>query len=402
MKILIVNISDLNGGAARASYRLHRALLCEGIESKMLVQYKVSDDYTVLTETSRSRKTFNILRSLIETIPIKIFKQKRKDFFSPSWFGFSNVVDKINKINPDIVHLHWINDGMIKIEDLVKIKSPIVWSLHDMWAFTGGYHYDDENRDYLRDGSLLEKWIFKRKKRTFSKINNMTIIGLSHWLYESAKESFLLKNKKHVSLPNLIDIDKFKLIDKSVAQALFGLPNDKKLILFGAMNAGSDPRKGFSEFSMALKYLNDEKIELVVFGMSEPQESEELGFITHYMGNINDDVALIALYNSVNVVVVPSLQENLSNVVMESLACGVPVVAFDIGGNSDMIEHKQNGYLAKPFDSIDLANGIEWVMHNENYEELSKNARKKVVNYFDSKVVAKKYIELYKDILCEQ
>lgn len=402
MKILIVNISDLNGGAARASYRLHRALLCEGIESKMLVQYKVSDDYTVLTETSRSRKTFNILRSLIETIPIKIFKQKRKDFFSPSWFGFSNVVDKINKINPDIVHLHWINDGMIKIEDLVKIKSPIVWSLHDMWAFTGGYHYDDENRDYLRDGSLLEKWIFKRKKRTFSKINNMTIIGLSHWLYESAKESFLLKNKKHVSLPNLIDIDKFKLIDKSVAQALFGLPNDKKLILFGAMNAGSDPRKGFSEFSMALKYLNDEKIELVVFGMSEPQESEELGFITHYMGNINDDVALIALYNSVNVVVVPSLQENLSNVVMESLACGVPVVAFDIGGNSDMIEHKQNGYLAKPFDSIDLANGIEWVIHNENYEELSKNARKKVVNYFDSKVVAKKYIELYKDILCEQ
>ena len=402
MKILIVNISDLNGGAARASYRLHNALLGEDIDSEMLVQHKVSDDYTVLTEISKIRKTLNVLRSLIETIPMKIVKQKRKDFFSPSWFGFSNVVDKINKINPDIVHLHWINDGMIKIEDLVKIKAPIVWSLHDMWAFTGGYHYDDESRDYLHEGSLLEKWVFKRKKRTFSKINNMTIIGLSHWLYESAKESFLLKNKKHVSLPNPIDIDKFKLIDKRVAQALFGLPNDKKLILFGAMNAGSDPRKGFSKFSMALKYLNDEKIELVVFGMSEPQESEELGFITHYMGNINDDVALIALYNSVNVVVVPSLQENLSNVVMESLACGVPVVAFDIGGNSDMIEHQQNGYLAKPLDSVDLANGIEWVIHNENYEELSKNARKKVVNYFDSKVVAKKYIELYKGILCEQ
>ena len=399
MNILTVSISDKHGGAARAAYRLHKSLLDEGVGSKMLVQHKISDDYTVLAETSRIRKTFNVLRSLIETIPIKIFKKKKEGFFSPSWFGFSNIVDRINEIDPDIVHLHWINDGMIKIEDLANINAPIVWSLHDMWAFTGGYHYDGEDRDYLHDGTFLEKWVYNRKQKIFSKIDNMTIVGLSRWLYESSQNSMLLQEKQHIHLPNPINTRLFKKLDNQKARALWNLPQDKKLILFGALGATSDPRKGFSELKKALEGLKSNEIELVIFGSSEPKSSENFAFKTHYVGSLKDDISLVTLYSAVDVTVVPSLEENLSNVIMESLSCATPVVGFDIGGNSDMIEHKINGYLAKAFESQDLANGIEWVLNNESYDELCKNAREKVLKEFDSKIVAKRYIELYKGIL---
>ena len=410
MKVLIINTSDIQGGAARAAYRLHRSLSAQNIDSQMMVQKKSSDDFTVTVEEKKSIKYFNKLRPIIDSLPVRFYKERTKILFSPSWFGFSNMVDKINEINPDIVHLHWICGGMIKIEDIARIKAPIVWSLHDMWAFTGGCHYDEECAGYEQEcgnckalGSDkendLSRKVFNKKQKTYSGIDNMTIVGLSKWLHECAKSSTLLKDKKHINLPNPIDTNIFKPFDKENSRELWGLPKDKKLVLFGAMGATSDPRKGFSELSDALHKLEDKNIEFVVFGSSEPKESQNFGFKTHYLGSLADDVSLVTLYSAVDVMIVPSLQENLSNVIMESLSCGTPVVAFDIGGNSDMIEHKQTGYLAKPFDANDLANGIEWVLNAENYDELCINAREKVLREFDSVAVAKKYIELYSEIL---
>jgi len=163
----------------------------------------------------------------------------------------------------------------------------------------------------------------------------------------------------------------------------------------------SDVNKGFKELSKALRRLTSKDIEFVVFGSSQPQNAPDFGFKTHYLGHLHDDISLVTLYNAVDVMVVPSLQENLSNAIMESLSCGTPVVAFDIGGNPDMIEHQKNGYLARPYDSEDLAYGIDWVLNYENYDELCGNAREKVLKEFDSKVVAKKYIELYKQVISD-
>jgi len=415
MKILIINTSDIQGGAARAAYRLHQSLLSQNIESQMLVQNKSSDEFTVKTTTNtRLQKLTNILRPYINNIPLKFYKNRTKTLFSTSMFGSNHVIEKINKFNPDIVHLHWICGGMLKIEDLSKIKAPIVWSLHDMWAFTGGCHYDELCEGYLQEcgnckvlGSSkendLSKKVFYRKEQTYSKISNMTVIGLSRWINECSKNSTLLKNKKHIHLPNPIDTKIFKPFDKKLSRKLWNLPEDKKLVLFGAMGATSDPRKGFKELSKALNKLNKStNIELVVFGSSKPENELDFGFKIHYLGHLHDDVGLVTLYSAVDVMVVPSLQENLSNAIMESLSCAIPVVVFDIGGNSDMIEHQKNGYLAKPFDSKDLATGIEWIVSNENYDKLSKNAREKVLNEFDSKVVAQKYIDLYKEVLHER
>lgn len=401
MKILIINASDINGGAARAAYRLHKALLDQNIDSQMLVQRKSSDDYTVIGPETKIQKAILAMkiRQTLDNLPLKIYKKRIKVHFSTAWLPFGGIVDKINEIDPDIVHLHWINYGMIRIEDLEKIKQPIVWSLHDQWPFTAGYHYEMKERNYHIDSSFLEKWVFKRKQKVYTKLKNLTVIGLSRWIQTKAQESILFSGKKVLNFPNLINTDRFKPMNKEILKELFGLPRDKKLILFGAVSALSNPIKGYNELQKSLNGLKSQNIELVIFGSNKPKNNQTFGFKTHYLGFIHDDISLIAMYNAVDIVIVPSLQENLSNVIMESLSCGTPVVGFDIGGNSDMIEHKKNGYLAKPFDTADLANGIEWIINYSNYKELCQNAREKVLQEFDSAIVAKKYIQLYEDIL---
>lgn len=410
MKILIVNTFDINGGAARAAYRLHKSLLAQNIDSQMLVQTKDSDDFTVVGENSKIEKGINKIRPTIDGLFVRSYKNKTQTFFSPAKFQFNNIVKKINEINPDIVHLHWINGGMLTIEDIGKINAPIVWSLHDMWAFTGGCHYNEECLGYEKEcgnckvlGSKkendLSRKILNRKEKVYKQKKNITIVGLSSWLYECSKKSTLLRDKKHINLPNPIDTNNFKPFNKEKARELCNLPKDKKLVLFGAVGATSDPRKGFIELSAAMKNLEDKDIEFVIFGSSEPEESQSFKFKTHYLGNLTDDISLVTLYSAVDVMIVPSLQENLSNAIMESLSCGTPVVGFDIGGNGDMIEHKINGYLANAFDTYDLKDGIDWILNNKNYDDLCKNAREKVTMEFNSNSIGEKYKIMYNDIL---
>lgn len=412
MKILHVNTHDSQGGAARAAYRLHQALLAESIDSKMLVQKKTSDDHTVIAPTSKFEKGINLFRPTLDNLPLQQYKHRSQSLFSPAWLPFSKIPKKIAQINPDIVHLHWIAGAMMSVKDLARIDKPIVWSLHDMWAFTGGEHIDEGQQHYLdrcgnskvlnskKDKDLSRKG-WKRKQQVYAHIENMTIVGLSDWMHQSAKNSSLLKDKRHVQLPNPINTLFFAPLSKVEARRLFNLPIDKKIVLFGAMNATSDPNKGFNYLFKALKKIELENIELVIFGSSQSTTPLSFKQPVHYLGHLYDDVSLRVLYNAADVMIVPSLQENLSNAIMESLACGTPVVAFDIGGNSDMIEHINNGYLAQPFDTDDLAKGMEWVLDAPNYQKLCDNAREKVLTHFDSQIVARQYITLYKEILAQ-
>lgn len=410
MKILIVNTSDNSGGAARAAYRLHKSLLAKGVESKMLVQTKCSDDHTIeVYSKSFFQKLIAKVKPIVDFFLLRPYINRDKMLFSPSLFGFNDVVKEINASNPDVVHLHWINGGMIRIEDLSKIKAPIVWTLHDNWPFTGGCHIMWECEKYKKNcGSCprlgshkehdLSRKIFNRKQTTFAKLPNMVIVGLSKWLESCAKESSLFRNHKIVNLPNPIDTNVFKPFDKRQARGLWDLPQNKKLILFGAMSATSDVNKGFKELTESLFLLNDLNIEFVIFGSSEPKEKQPFKVKTHYLGHLSDDVSLITLYSAVDIMVVPSMQEAFGQTASESMACGTPVVAFSHTGLLDIVEHKKTGYLAKPFERQDLAAGIEWVLNNPNYNELSENGRNKIVREFDSSVVANKYIELYKEI----
>lgn len=413
MKVLIVNALDVEGGAARAAYRLHQALLMEGIDSKMLVQQKISDDHTVIAPKTKWQRLIGKFRPILDNLPVHLYKNRDKTLFSPDWFGFSSAAKLINEINPDIVHLHWVNHGMIHIEELSKIKAPIIWSMHDNWVFTGGCHIKWDCDKFIqrcggcpRLGSQnendLSRSLYKRKQRAFAKVPNMIVVALSSWLAKNANDSSLLKSHKVVCLPNPINTETFSPFDKSKARTLLSLPQDKKLVAFGAMSATSDLNKGFEQLKSALSLIKDSNVELIVFGSSEPNETQGFRQKAIYLGRLYDNVTLRALYSAVDVLVVPSIQEAFGQTATESMACGTPVVTFGATGLLDIVDHKVSGYLAEPYDSSDLAKGIDWVLNHANYEELRNNARNKIINAFDSKFVVQRYIDLYKKTLAER
>ena len=412
MKILHVASRDIQGGAAKASFRMHNGLKEENIESLLLVQSKLLYQDEIITIGSPIEKLKTKLRVKLDPVPVKKYKKRTQTLFSPAWVFSNKYIRLLNELNADIVHLHWINDGMIRIEDLKKIKAPIVWTLNDMWPLTGGCHYDEYCGLYKHAcgtcrvlGSTTEndlsRKVFKRKLKTYKSIKNLTVVGVSKWLADCARESTLLKDRKILHIPNPVNTKDFSPFDQSKARELFNLPLDKKLILFGAIYATSDPRKGFQELKKALTYLKGNNHELVVFGGGEPDLTEVANTKIHYLGYIHDEITLRALYSAVDVMIVPSLQEAFGLSISESMACGTPVISFDATGPKFLIDHKINGYLARAFDPSDLADGINWVVEQNEakYKIISNNAREKATLTYDSRVVAKQYISLYKEIL---
>lgn len=409
IKILIVSASDIVGGANKAAYRLHRSLLNRGVNSQMLVQNKFSDDYTVIGPKSNFRKyLLNPVRPALDHIFMKI--KKADSLFSTSYLPFSDIISTINDIKPDIVHLHWIAGGMIRIEEIAKIAPPIIWSLHDMWAFTGGCHYDKHcglYKDACGKCKILEKSVendlsrktYKRKLRSYSKIKKMEIVATSKWIARCAKESTLLTGRVFTNLPNPIDTDVFKKIDKNLVRDIFNIPQNKKVVLFGAMSPISDSRKGSKELFEAINMLKLKNIVIVIAGSSETKKSLNLKHPVYFIPPMRDESSLPLIYNIADVMIVPSIQENLANSIIESLSCETPVVAFNVGGNGDMIVHKKNGYLAKAINPKDLSIGIDWVLRNNDLLELSNYSRRKVMSEFDSGLVSKKYIDLYEKVL---
>jgi glycosyltransferase involved in cell wall biosynthesis len=410
MKILIISTYDTNGGAHKAAHRLHKALLEEGQQSIMLVQRKFTSDSTVLSKSGKFMQFISKARYHIDQLPVIYYTKRTTTLFSPSWIPSSFIIKKINEIKPDIIHFHWICDGMIRINDLEKFNKPLVFSLHDMWLFTGGCHYNEDCLGYqnncskckvLNDSNncYLSKLTFRRKVKTFSSISGMTIIGLSKWIAKLGQNSTLLKQRSIKNLPNLVNTDNFYPVKKINARTDLNLPKDKKLILCGATTFNNNPRKGLSDIIRALSIIDNDVIELIFFGNYNQDLIKSIGKRIHFLGYVSDENEQKLIYSAVDLTLVPSHQENLSLVIMESLACGTPVVAFDIGGNSDMIEHKKNGFLAKPFSIEELKDGIEWILNNREYERISQNARQKVLDEFDSKIVVNKYIELYKETI---
>ena len=410
MKILIINANENKGGAAKAANRLYCGLLYENIDAHYLVDNKISDDSRILSSETKIEKLKKIFRQQYEHFRVRLYKYRICTIFSlNNTFFNSGLIKQINMINPDIVHFHWVNGGMINIKDLLKIKKPIVWTMHDSWLFTGGCHLPYECKKFKSEckkcpvlgsdkNNDLSNKIFNIKKNIFPKLK-LNIVTPSNWLANNCKESMLLHDKNINIIPNPIDTTMYRPIPKNVAREILNLPNNKKIILFSASSATSDPNKGFKELNTAINSLKLDDVLLLVMGGCMPKENNIFKYPIKYLGQLNDNISIKLVYNSANVSVVPSLSENLSNTIMESLSCATPVVAFDVGGNSDMCVHKVNGYLAKPFDCKDFADGIEWVLNTLKYNELCLNSRKKILNEFDSKIITKRYIKLYKNIL---
>jgi glycosyltransferase involved in cell wall biosynthesis len=410
MKTLLINTSDTNGGAARACYRLHNGLQNIGANSKMLVQEKLSYNQTVQqTENIKLFQAIEIAKQTFDALPLKYYQHQKKTF-SLQWVP-DRLINKINKIAPDIINLHWINSAFMQLETIANLKRPVVWTLHDMWAFTGGCHYSQECTSYTKScgscpelnsnkNSDLSRWVWQRKASSWKDIN-LTIVSPSSWLAKCASSSSLFQKLRIEVIPNGIDTQIYRPIPRHIARELLKLPQDKQLILFGSLYATSDNRKGFHYLQPALQELSkagwQDKLEVVVFGSSQPNNPPDFGFKSHYLGTFNDDLSLALIYSAADVFVLPSTQENLANTVMEAISCGTPCVAFNIGGMPDMIEHQKNGYLAEGFQVEDLARGIAWVL--ERNDKLSFYARQKAEQEFALEIQARRYFSLFKEVL---
>ena len=414
MKVCLLSYSDSQGGAFIAAHRLHKGLHRIGVAATMLVNDKTTDDYTVLSPASKLMKGWTKLIPAVDNLPLTLYTQREKTPYSIQWLP-DRLVSRVAQISPDIINLHWINAGFLQIETLAKFKQPLVWTAHDMWPFTGGCHYSGECDRYTQSCGHcpqlktqqdwdISRWVWWRKAQAWKNLN-LTIVTPSQWLADCARNSSLFQDLRIEVIANGLDIQRYKPIEKKIARHLLGLPQDKQLILFGAMTATSDRRKGFHLLLPAIKKLSQgeiwqHKLELVVFGASEPVNPPDFGLKTHYLGRLNDDISLALVYAAADIFVAPSLEDNLPNTVMEALACGIPSVAFKIGGMPDMIEHQENGYLAHPFEVEDLARGINWVLEDtERYNQLCIRARQKVEQEFTLELQAQKYLELYSDIL---
>lgn len=405
MKILHVSGTDTIGGAGIAAYRLHEGLRLTGIDSQMLVARKATSNPTVHHLASYMNRWQRLQRRFATQQHKQQLKNNPRQPDSAYWSlnrSTYPIADIINSFKADVVHLHWVGDNYLPIQQLSKIKAPIVWTLHDMWAFTGGCHYSGDCNKYQNGcgncpqlinakSDDISYQVVKQKITAWQTIP-MRIICPSQWLADCARDSRVLGDKKIEVIPNGIDTQQFKPLDKDSARRAFNLPHNKKLVLFGAFGGTDDPRKGFMYLRDALHQLSDvDDVELVVFG-AEQDQSLNVNLPVHQVGRLRDTVSVVMLYSACDVFVLPSLQDNLPNTLLESLACGRPCVAFDTGGIPDLIQHQQNGYLAKFRDTDDLANGIRWVLNQAISQDV---IHQDIVKRYDIRRIAERYKGLY-------
>ena len=416
MRVLIINTTERQGGPAIAAYRLTEALKNNGIKAKMLVRrMSMGQVTTVLAERSLA----NRMSMLWERLSVAIHTHFRRNRIYAIDLGHSgaDITELPEFRQADVIHLHWINDGMLSLKAVDKIIAsgkPIVWTLHDMWPFTGVCHYAhdcDHYTEHCHDCPQLNSRkhrdtaykVFDRKAALLQGAR-IQFVACSHWLGNMARNSRLLSGQKIHCIPNAVNTNLFRPRNKQQARQTLELPHDKRLVLFSS-HTFTDERKGFHYLKQALRHLVHEhpewkdKLGLVLIGKNmEATHYRDLPISTYPLSYIAGEKDLVDIYNAVDLLAIPSLQDNLPNTVVEAMACGIPCIGFNVGGIPEMIDHLHNGYIAEYKNVDDLANGIHWLLTEGEYELLSREAARKAINTYGESSVAMKYISIYNRI----
>ena len=417
MRVLIVNSSENTGGAAVAAHRLKDALNKSGVKAKMLVREKVSDQLTVVALPKGWLLRWNFLWERWCIFWRLHFS--RKHLFEIDIANAGSDITSLPEFKEaDIIHLHWINQGMLSLKNIQAILSsgkPVVWTMHDLWPATAICHYargctsftDKCHHCPLLPGggssNDLSAKVWKRKKEML-KNHSIHFVTCSKWLGNEAKKSGLIGKQSINTIPNPIDNHVFKPQDKKKSRENCGLPTDKRIILFVSQRV-TDRRKGMDYFIQAIETLAQEhpkmkeSVGIAILGGHSEEFVGTLPLPIFPLGYVNDERKIIDIYNSADMFVLPSLEDNLPNTIMEALACGVPCVGFKVGGIPEMIDHKQNGYIAEYQNAKDLAKGMEWILNEADWQSLSNHAVKKVATCYSQQNVAIKYVEVYQEAM---
>ncbi|GGB30681.1 MULTISPECIES: glycosyltransferase [Mucilaginibacter] len=419
LKVVHLNTYDGNGGAGRACMRLNRALLSQNIDSKIIVHYKFGNNPDIKTFNGNIiQKSYAAATIILERILAKRFlKPDSRTPFSFTWFGRS-VVNHPDVKKADIIHLHWINHGFLDpkhIAEIRKLGKPVVWTFHDSNAFTGGCHVRytcDHYQQQCGNCPLLinsadddiSHRIWQQKNKAYQQLD-FNIIAPSLWMQDSVKKSSLMRSKATSNIPNTLETDVFKPINKKEAKAKAGLPTDKFIFLSGFMPSRKDLHKGTQYLLESMELLRQrlgaetDQIELVVFGNRGTENLPDFPFKTSFLGTINNDEKLALHYAAADAFLIPSLEDNLPYTVMESLSCGTPVIAFTTGGIPDMVRHQYSGFLATYRSSESFTDGMEWIIKHPEKDKLNHQARQTIMDRFSEEVIARKHIEVYRQLL---
>lgn len=408
-----MNTSERTGGAAVAARRLMDALNNNGVKARMLVRDKETDCITVsgLPDTWRRQWSF-----LWERMVIYVHTHfSRAHLFEIDIANTGTDITGTREFREaDIIHLHWINQGMLSLKDIRRILDsgkPVVWTMHDMWPATAICHLTlgcPAFRSRCRHCRLLpggggdndlaaRTW---RRKQRMLLDRSVSFVACSRWLEGEAKKSALLAGQSITAIPNPIDTNVFCPSDRDEARRKAGLPKDKRVILFVSQRV-TNANKGMDYLVEACAKLaaehpdmRDDTVVALLGGHAE-EVADRLPFAAFPLGYVSDEHRIVSVYNAVDVFVLPSLSENLPNTIMEAMACGVPCVGFKVGGIPEMIDHRRNGYVAAYRDADDLARGIHWVLREADAAALRAEALRKVVSAYSQRSVALKYIEVY-------
>lgn len=410
MKVIHLSYGDAVWGASRAAYRIHDAIAQAGCHSEMWVDSKGTDDPRV--HMPRSKVSRKLRAWLYRKIRNQVHARGYSGMVSPGLVP-SRFSNRIAAAAPDVTHLHWVNFEMLSLGDIARLPGRTVWTMHDMWTFCGSDHYPDDDRwrtgyPETTTGFDFDRLVWRRKKKIWQK--PMVLTAPSKWLADCARDSALMQGWRVEVVGNPIDCDLWHPVDVGQARAALEINPGKRVVLFGAVSSTTDTRKGYDLLAEAVGKLSSspEDTELVVFGAENPSADAIAGYPVRSTGPIKDDAVLRQLYSAADVMVVPSRLEAFGQTASEAMACGTPVVAFDNTGLADVVEHGQTGYLARAFDTTDLAAGMDAMLGQaaclrdgtdpEGYKRLSDASRRRVLEHFSYPVVAARMLEIYETL----
>ncbi len=400
IKVLHIVGGKFTNGAVKGAKILHEALLENNIESKFVndtpFNTKRIDKNIFFVNYTYLNILFNKICVLTEKVLKTLFLHSPRETFTLSFFGRD--ITKLEEYKTaDIIHIHWLNQGFIKLSSISKIKKPVVWTLRDMWAFTGGSHYTMDFEKYEK--SKLSTIIKNFKKKSYKK--SFYFIAISDWLKNKALQSDVLREFNVERIYNNIDLKKFNNINKKQGKDFLNINTDKKIILYGANNPQSK-RKGWDIFVESLKKLDKSKYYLLIFGNFWSHKTlDKIGFEYKSLGFIDDTKILNSVYSCADLFVASSIQDGWPKTFAEAMYCKTPVVCFSNTSIAEIVNHKINGYVVQNFDSNQLKDGIEWLSRAIDNNNLNVESVKNRIEEFGSDKIAKKYIKLYEKILNE-
>ncbi len=429
MRVLIVNTNERTGGAAVAANRLMEALKNHGVKAKMLVcnPSEITNERGVapisqLTVVLLPHPLLLKWHFLWERFVIFLYSHfSRKHLFQIDIANAGSDITSLPEFQEaDVIHLHWINQGMLSLASIQKILrsgKPVVWTLHDIWPATGICHLTLSCRNFVRrcqhcqylpgggSSNDLSTKIWERKRKLLEQ-GSISFVACSRWLEGEAKNSALLKGQQITSIPNPINTHVYCPGSRAEARQKEQLPADKNLLLFVCQRI-TNRYKGMQYLIDACHQLAKDHPEMtkntgvILLGGHAEEMASELPFPAYPLGYVSDERRIVNIYRAADLFVLPSLSENLPNTIMEAMACGIPSVAFRVGGIPEEIDHLKTGYVARYESADDLARGIEWVLFEADRERLVQQCVTKVAHNYSRSSVAMRYSEVYQQAIAQ-